>query len=210
MNAMRAIILSITVMLVAFPAFAQDDVNALEQVPPTDSSAYKNTYTAPIERKLKIGMDLSMGYMYSPAGYSGPELFFGPRLTYPLSGRFWVDAGLQAGFGNYMMPVASYEGINYQMLPMTRIFLYASGNYKLSENLVVSGSVYRQVLNESYSESQAAITNYINNGMSVGFTYKIGSNISVGAQIQLQSNNHNPYSAGGFAPAGGYYNPYGW
>jgi hypothetical protein len=110
-----------------------------------------------------------------------------------------------------MTPINTAEGIQYKMLPMTQMFVYASGNYRVSEKLVVNGTAYRQVYSNPNSNQQAIISNYINNGVSVGFNYKISSNVSFGAQIQINTqNNFNPYSPGGYNPYGGYSNPYGW
>jgi hypothetical protein len=200
-------------LLISLSVISQETENALEQIQISDSTSYTNLNKHSTDRKLKVGVDVNMGYMFSTSGFGGPEFSLTPHVTYPLSDRFWINAGIQAGFGQYMIPTYTSESMNYQMLPMTRMFVYASGNYRMTDKLVLTGSVYRQVLNtSSYSDTQSRMYNYMNNGMAVGFNYKLGSNVSIGAQIQIQSNNYNPYSAGGFSPSGGYANPLplGW
>lgn len=188
---------------------AQEPENALEQLT-IDTTAISIQKSEIPVRKLKTGVDVGMGYMFSSAGYGGPQFYFRPHLTYPVTDRFWITAGIQAGYNQFMVQNFSAEGSNYKMLPMTQMFLYASGNYKVSEKLILTGTAYKQVFSESGFERRSKINSYINNGMSVGFNYKIGANLSIGAQININNNNYNPYSAGGLYPTAGYYNPYVW
>jgi hypothetical protein len=208
---MRKLFSIVIILSFSLSFYAQEVENALEQLIINDSNSY--TVQKPIipARKLKTGVDVNMGYMFSSAGYGGPQLSITPHVIYPLSDRFWMEAGIKAGYGQYMMPVSSSEGMDYKMLPMTQMFIYASGNYRVSEKLVVTGSAYRQVFDNAKYDRQAIISNYINNGISLGFNYKIGSNVSVGAQFHINSgNNCYPYPASGYNPYTGHSNPYVW
>lgn len=208
---MRKTITLAVLLLFSLSIFAQEVENALEQIVISDSNSFVSPKNSLPVRKLKTGMDVNMGYMFSSAGYGGPVFSLTPKVIYPLSERFWLEAGVQAGYGQFMVQENTENGTQFKMLPMTQLFIYASGNYKVNEKLVVTGSAYRQVLNNSNSNQQAVISNYINNGISVGFNYKLGSNVSFGAQIHINSrDNFNPYPGGIYNPYAGYSNPYGW
>ncbi|MBN2485880.1 MAG: hypothetical protein JXB34_07890 [Bacteroidales bacterium] len=160
------------------------------------------------ERKLKTGLSANMGYIFSPKGYGGPVFSFMPHISYPISGKIWLEAGIQAGATKLAFPSGNPENTEYKMLPMTTMFMYASGNYMLSDRLVLNGTAYKSVYTIPETSRQAVISNYINNGISVGFNYKIGSNISVGAQFHINSrNNYYPYQNGGVFPSSIYQNP---
>jgi hypothetical protein len=207
---MRKLIPCFVVFMFSLSLSAQEVENALEQIQITDSSSHSAQPLKTPDKKLKVGVDVGMGYMFSSSGFGGPQFSISPHVTYPLSDKFWLNAGISAGINQYYMPYSASEGINYQMFPMTQLFLYASGNYRVSNKLVLTGSVYRQYLINPQDNRQSIISNYVNNGMSVGFNYKIGSNVTVGAQVHIQSNNNNPYYPGNISNAGGIYNPYGW
>jgi hypothetical protein len=208
---MRKIITIVAFLTISLTAFSQEAENALEQLILPDSN--KTVVKQPVSpiRKLKTGMDVETAYMFTSSGYGGPMFSLTPHVIYPLSDRFWLEAGIKAGYGQYMMPTGNAQGQGFKMLPMTQLFMYASGNYKVSERLTVNGIAYRQVLDNPNSDRQAIISNYINNGISVGVNYKLGSSVTIGAQVHINSGNTiYPYSTAGNNPYGGYSNPYGW
>lgn len=173
-----------------------------------DSSVFMSHTKLPA-KKLQTHVDLNMGYMLSGKGYGGPIMSISPYVSYPVSERMWFNAGISVGYSPYN-PFYYYDNSHNQnnMLPMTRMFLFAQGNYRVNERLVVNGTAYKQVFDVPNSnKSLFPATNIDYSGMSVGFNYKITKNISFGAQLQMNSPNRpNYYSP--LIQQNSFYNPY--
>lgn len=161
----------------------------------------------PITKRFYTGVDVNMGYMFSVKG-GGPFMTLAPHVTYPLTNKLSLSAGISGGFGNIYMPYLASEGQS-GMLPMTQMFIYASGNYQVNEKLSVSGSAYKRVIDvKNPNSSVRPATSFDYKGVSVGFNYKITNNISFGAQIHVDSPSTNYNSL--FSPYGFSSPPYGW
>ncbi len=175
----------------------------------TDSTVFQNSLVKK-DKKLTTGVDLNMGYAFSKYG-GGPILSFTPHVTYPVTDKFFLQAGVSLGMGNVYNPFLKVSGEQNAMLPMTRMFLYASGNYMATEKLVITGSAYKYIMdvknpNSSYNPAQLS-SDY--QGVSIGFNYKITDNFSFGAQLHFDTPNtsnsyYNPMGSGFNSP------PYGW
>lgn len=159
-----------------------------------DSTVYRKDFNQKSERKLQTGVDVTMGYMYSSAGYGGPQFSLSPHVVYPLSKRFSVSAGMSVGYGNFFNP---YYGLAGQdaMLPMTRMFLYVSGHYHVNEKLTVTGSAYTQINDVPNPSPDSKKQDFNAHGASVGFQYQLTPSISFGAQMHFEENGmYGPYS----------------
>ncbi len=162
----------------------------------------------PITKRFYTGVDVNMGYMFSVKGGGGPFMTLAPHVTYPLTNKLSLSAGISGGFGNVYLPYLASEGQS-GMLPMTQMFIYASGNYQVNEKLSVSGSAYKRVIDvKNPNSSVHPATSFDNKGVSVGFNYKITNNISFGAQIHVDSPSPDYNSL--FSPYGFSAPPYGW
>lgn len=206
---MRTSLLMIWIILLPVFVFSQDiDQLSLNDSVPTDGQQQK------VIKKLDTGVDVNMGYMVASNGYNGPYMSLTPHVNYPLNDRFWLSAGISAGFGSVYSPLMNPIEVSPQMLPMTRLFIYAQGNYQLSERMVVNGTVYKEVSEIMVPTRDASLTSTFSyQGMSVGVNYKITKNISFGAQLHINSPSgsgyYSPYKYGnpGYVP---FYSPYGW
>lgn len=160
-----------------------------------DSSVYSNDVkTAEVERKLYTGVDMSMGYAFSKNGYNGPMFALSPYVAYPLNKKFSIRAGMSVGYGGFYSPY-TVSSENNELLPMTRMFLYVSGDYRVNDRLIVSGSIYTQVLDVPNSNPIDNNSNFNTQGASIGFQYKLTRSISVGAQIRVEDPGmYSPYS----------------
>jgi hypothetical protein len=157
-------------------------------------------------KKLHTGINVDAGYMLG-GGIGSPFMTLSPFVSYPVTNRFGVDVGLSAGYGGLFFPNTTLEG-QPKMLPMTQLFIFASGNYKLNEKLTVSGTAFKRIVDvQNPNNSVNPTTNYNFQGASVGFNYKISNNFSFGVQLHFNSpsgySNYNPY--GGLRVS-----PYGW
>ncbi len=155
-------------------------------------------------KKLKFGTEAGMAYTVSSAGYSGPTFLLSPYATYPINNRFSLRAGVSMEYGQFYYPHYSSAGES-AMLPMTRMFLYASGNYKVNDRLDVNGGVYQQVQYVPNRNPGQTQNQYNSHGISMGFNYKITPSVSFSAQIRMEqpgfsdsySPVRNPYQQSG-------------
>jgi hypothetical protein len=187
-------------------AVSQQDSFDIDAIEIPDSTVFKKSINKE-PKKLKLGVDVGMSYMFSSNGVHGPAYSLAPHAVYPLGNKFAVSAGLFMEYGNFYIPSFTGERNDSEMLPMTRMFVYASGHYFMSEKLTVTGSVYQQVMdvpNRNKSINPQAF-NY--RGMSAGFNYKLTPNITIGARISVETPNNNPWN-NGFYPSGNY-SPFG-
>lgn len=172
----------------------------------SDTSVFQND-VKPFRKKSHTGFSVNTGYTVSSNGQGGPFLSLSPHVIYPVSDRFYLNTGITAGYGNMYMP-SFITGEESQMLPMTQMFIYASGNYIVSNKLTVSGSAYKQIVDvKNPNSSLKSSTSFDYQGLSIGFNYKLTENISFDAHIHFNSpSNYNSL----YSPFGYTVPPYGW
>lgn len=139
-------------------------------------------------------------------GYGNGSLFstyIAPSFNQNLSKKFTLTAG--AVISNTTFNNTALWNSEGQLTPvsgnLTTFTLYTSGAYQVNERLTVTGSAYKTInpafnarLNPDQLQMEAQ-------GMSVGFGYKVGENLHIGAEIRMQQGNSNFYNP--------YVNPFG-
>jgi hypothetical protein len=199
---MKRLIYIVLVFFVTSSVIAQD----LDEIVLSDTAVFQND-VKPIRKKLHTGFNVNTGYMVTSKGKGGPYMSLSPHIIYPVTDKFYLNAGISAGFGNMYLPYY-ITGEESQMLPMTQMFIHASGNYVVNNKLTVSGSAYKRIVDVKNPNSSLQPSTSIDyQGLSVGFNYKITDNISFGAQIHFNSpSNYNSL----YSPYGYSVPPYGW
>ncbi len=187
--------------VLCFSQDSQEDVDFLEI---SDNALLNNDLTKEPDKKLKAGIDVGMSYMFSSSGYSGPSFMFSPHLDYQLTDRISLTGGVMAERGSALFYRYNGEHFEAEMLPMTQVFLYATGNYKLNENVTISSSVSKRIMDVPNNEQVEHKSTYDVSGMSVGVNYKLTPNITIGARISVESG-RNALGNDLYFPYGGYY-----
>ncbi len=167
-----------------------------------------STVLKPEAKKLDFGVEVGMGYSFSSGGYNGPQFYFSPHATYKLSDKVSLIGG--AGIG-YNQTVWSYSPISEQfsLLPMTNIYLYGGVSYSLNPKLEVYAAAEVSVFEVTNSSNVTTTETKTSYGTTVGFQYKISSNVSFGAQIRIQDGfNSSPFAP--YRNPAGEYNPNWW
>jgi hypothetical protein len=173
-----------------------------------DSTVYKPSNQEKL-KKLDFGVDVGVSYMVNSNGYGGPLFSLSPYVSYPVGKRFSVSAGVSVMHGNYYNPWLAESGGN-NFLPMTRMFLYATGHYAINERLTLSSTVYKEIVDVPNRYPNQNNSTIQGQGASIGINYKITPNLSVGAQIRVeQPGLYSPY-APLMNPYGGNYTPNWW
>jgi hypothetical protein len=190
----------------------KSDVNARVNVLPGDKQVAGEEETAGEETparavtgyKAEPGhWDFSVGTSFSyMKGYgSGMTFYAAPGYTLPLNDRWSLHGGLVA---------SRYQGIN-SIWPgedpwpasYTSLALYIAGSYRMNDRLILHGAGFKQLL----SAPVTPFTPYPMDSYSLGATYRIGDNISIGASVRIRN------GQGYYAPPFGnpmFPSPFGW
>jgi hypothetical protein len=159
------------------------------------------------EEKQKPGhWNFSVGTSYSyMKGYGSGMMFYtAPTYTLALNDRWALHGGVVA---------SHYQGLNYTqqgeiLLPgsFSSLAIFASASYRMSERLVLHGTGIKQLV----SAPLTPFTPYPMDDLSLGATYKIGNNMTIGASVHMR--NGSGYNGYHTAPFGNPFHPspFGW
>ncbi|RLD61297.1 MAG: hypothetical protein DRJ05_02955 [Bacteroidetes bacterium] len=157
--------------------------------------------------KVNVEIGTSFGTNFGGGNYFGS--YVAPEVSYQLAPRFTVSGGamLTSGF-----PMGSSEPYYYGAPGLlsgsvNRTFVYAKGAYQVSENLRITGAVYKEVnvFNSQLQNYPGANFDY--EGVIMGVDYQIGKNMFIHGEVEF-SNGANPsrfhpnqFPSNGFAPS---------
>lgn len=136
--------------------------------------------------------DFSVGTSFSyMKGYGSGMLFYtAPSYTLALNDRWSLHGGLIA---------SNYQGMNYtpageNLFPgnVSSLSVFVAGSYRMSDRLVLHGAGVKQLI----SAPITPFTPYPMDDLSLGATYRIGDNLTVGASVHMR--NVNGYSSSPF------------
>ena len=105
--------------------------------------------------KMKYSLTAGTSIGSGLNGGSAVNTYIAPSILYPVSSKFSIEAGVMYNKGfynNYSM--YNYYGENVGVNKLNgnsdQLFFYAKGRYKLTENLTITGAVYKStVLNNN-------------------------------------------------------------
>lgn len=153
--------------------------------------------------------NFSVGTSYAyMKGYGSAMMFYtAPTYTLALNDRWALHGGVIASF---------YQGLNYMPMgesyaPATfsSLAVFASASYRMSDRLILHGTGTKQLL----AAPGTTVIGYPMDDLSLGATFRIGDNLTIGASVHMRnSNGYNGYS-GYYAPSFGspfHPTPFGW
>lgn len=146
--------------------------------------------------------DFSVGTSYSYiSGFGSGMMFYAaPAYTLPLNNRWALHGGLIASRYQGLHPTFSEES---GFAPaFSSLALFAAASYRMNERLVFHGTGVKQIL----SAPVTPFTPYPMDNLSLGATYRLGKNITIGASIHMRQgrNYYAPHHGGMFQ------SPYFW
>lgn len=180
-----------------FSVFSQENELEPDQM---DVSGYSGEISSDIppvkEKRLDTNMELGTSFIYSPKNFYGPSYYVAPNLSYLITPRFTLSAGIGFQYTS-LYPLYNIPNEENTMLPMTRVFLYASGSYLLTERLRVTGSVYKTINDVPRLSQYSHPMNYNYQGVNLGIQYQISNNFSIGFHMRM---NNMSYPSSGLIP----------
>jgi hypothetical protein len=177
--------------------FSQENETETDQL---DISGYQEELTSDVpivkEKRLNTNLEVGTSFIYSPRNFYGPSYYVAPNLSYLVTPRLTISAGIGFEYST-LYPLYNIPNEENTMLPMTRAFLYARGSYLLTERLVVTGSVYKTINDVPKLSQYSRPMNYNYQGIDLGIQYQINRNFSIGFNMRM---NNMSYPSSGLIP----------
>ena len=151
------------------------------------------------QKKLNVNVEFGSYFSTSKGLGSGFGTYVAPQLRYRFNPRFSLSTGIQVfqtqgifGLENtpYYQPTP-FTGQSYGSL------LFVSGDYRLTDKLVVSGTAYKQVDLFRLNPSSQPSMNYDYHGIIMGVDYQLGEHFFIHGEVEF-SNGYNSF--GGQSP----------
>jgi hypothetical protein len=194
--------LSITVFAFSQKEVALTDSDQLEIASFEDPAADQKPT---LKDRTDVGLEVGTSFTFSPGNFYGPSYYIAPSFTYRVSPRFFLSTGIGMQYATFYP--ANLPADRDNMLPMTRAYLYARGSYLLTPRLIVSGTVYKSMMDAPRHGNYTNPLNYNAQGMSIGFQYKVSDSFSFGVQMNMQNGyyQHDPLiPPSGYVPVPGF------
>ena len=165
------------------------------------------------ERNSPWNLTVGTSFSYARGWGSGMGFYAAPAYTLPMTNRLSLHAGVVASHFSLLDAPTGMETGYYN--GFSSLSLFAAASYQATERLVVHGAGVKQLVTSPASP----FSSYPVDNFSLGATYRLGNNITIGASIHMRNGygwgTGSPFgpSYGSFysAPLGSpYASPFGW
>lgn len=177
----------------------------------TDDSEINHKEIADIIQKRKVRVNIEVGTTFGTTFGNGSYFgtYISPHVTVPVTNRFSLRTGgyfLNSQALSNNNETSFYNPYNPFSNGLTRTFVYVEGAYKLTENLTVTGAVYKEF--NMFNKPPAGVVSgdYDYEGIIMGVDYKIGENVFIRGQVEF-SNGRSPYNYSPFNRSSGFGHP---
>jgi len=159
---------------------------------------------------LRVGMNVGTSYAFASGYGSGMRFYAAPTLTMPVTGRLSLHAGVLA---------SSFYPVSGKLVPETgmpamlsSLSLFAAASYQLNDRLTLHGAGVKQLVNAPVNYP---LMPYPVDNLSLGATFRLGDNVTIGASVSVRSNNGYNYIPPFSYPVSPFVSPfssypYGW
>lgn len=191
---MRYRLLHIVLILFAFTSIKAQDQDSLtvdEYVVSANSIQNKDK----IRYQFSTGAEISFSNAYG----SSTSLFYSPNITYLVSPRLIIGAGMTYVNSDVTNFRPLYD-LRYQPFSgnISQYYTHITAKYKLNDRLIIGGSIFYNMA--QFSTSPFGGNQKVNEidklGYSASFEYKISDKVSIFGEIRINDTNRN--GIGGF------------
>ncbi len=150
------------------------------------------------DKKLSVRMEVGSTFGLSSGGGQLFGIYTAPHLSYKLSDRWRLNAGMRiqnTNFINYYNPFNPYfpEYTRTFDNNITQTLIYAESEYMVNPRLMISTKVYKEVSVFGEPQINPRALDLNSEGVSVGFNYRVTDNFHFGAEVGY-NRGHNPYN----------------
>jgi hypothetical protein len=190
-------IVSICIAVFFYPALfgqtAEEDVIKLKQQTQAvidEETSLDEAEVPGLEKERKGTWNFSVGTSFSyMKGYgSGMGFYAAPTYTMPLNDKWSLHGGVIASqyqSFNSTMP-GGMPGEYFMPSSYTSLSLFAAASYRMNDRLVLHGAGMKRLA----SAPASPFTPYPMDNLSLGATYKLGDNITIGASINMSNSRY--------------------
>lgn len=136
-----------------------------------------------VEKRLAGQWDLSVGTgaYYMPGYGSGYMFYAAPSYSLPLNDRWALHGGIIASRYQSVRPGVGTE----VFLPnsISSLALYGAASYRMNERLILHGAGVKQLV----SSPVTLMTGYPVDNLSLGATFRVSRNLSIGASVHMRN-----------------------
>lgn len=197
---MRTIVGCIAVLWGSISLFGQSAEETTMRLKQDNNAVVESVHLMEGEQdRTKGHLGVSVGTSFSfMQGYGSGMMFYTvPSYTLPLNDRWALHGGLiAAGYQGFNTTVSGEYPFPSQY---TSLALFAAASYRMNDRLVLHGSGVKQLM----AAPVTPFTPYPSDHFSLGATYKLGENISIGATIHMNNGGGyypSPFNRYGFQP----------
>jgi len=168
-----------------------------------------------IKYKFSTGASVTSGFN----GGSAVNTWVAPSVLIPVNNRLSIETGLVYGKGFYnnynAMPFYGDNSFGNINGDISTVSYYIKGNYKINENLTITGATYgsKVIRTTPVNPANPQAFNLDNNGYMIGFNYKFRNGSEMNLELNLQQGNSpmqmSPFSRGASFGASPYGNTFG-
>ena len=185
-------------IFIIFLSFLVSGQSFSQEILSPDSLQTFNSSNAKIKPQLHY--NIASSFIYIPRYGSVTGLTFSPCLSYPISPKISIEAGLIAGRYYFTLKNLSREAVNNNSF--NALSIYGSATYYLNERLSVFGTGIKQLA------GSMPLFNSPTSSFTFGSTFNFG-NFSIGAAIQ-RSDWNNYYSPNRYGGNPDYFSSFPW
>lgn len=154
-----------------------------------------------------MNMSVGTSFSYSKAYGSVMGFYAAPMYTLPLNNRWSLHGGFIVSNYNGLsnnMPGNEFETNNN----FNSLAVFAAASYKMTDRLILHGSGLKNLTSYPLSPMAPGLVD----NMSMGATYKLGDNITIGASFSINQRQgyYQSSSFGGSSFGGPFSSPFGW
>ncbi|MEN8230039.1 MAG: hypothetical protein ABFS38_17900 [Bacteroidota bacterium] len=171
---------------------AEEEVIRLKQ---QDGEKVEEISVGKREKPGSWNLSAGTSFSYSRNFGSGMMYYAAPMYTMPLNQRWALHGGMIAS--HYQGLNNTYTGETLLPNSFSSMALFVAGSYQMNDRLILHGAGVKQLV----SAPASPFTPYPMDDLSLGATYKLGNNFTIGATIHMNSGGgyySSPFNRTGF------------
>ena len=157
-----------------------------------DTLKFRTQQTKPYlnGQKFHYSLNLGTGVFAGSKYYSGAYTSISPNFSYLVTPKLNIEAGFSLVSGyNSGAPTSPVLSKTNSFQKTNQLFVYASGQYLLSDKLTLTSSVYKTLNSNSSPQMNPYFLDY--KGANIGLNYKISDHVNLGAEFRYSNNGYN-------------------
>lgn len=177
-------------------AFSLATLQAYSQILPGSGSARgAGLLSGQLPANTRLNLEVGTGFSSFSNGAGMFGSYVSPVLQFDVSPSFSVVTGGRFSFNQYSnlpQPLVVHSNVAPVRQGPTDYSIFMSGRYLINENLIMTGTVFKDQGYLPMLFMDRGGMDYSSSGMSMGLEYRISNNLSFGAEVGMTRTN-NPY-----------------